>query len=506
MLLFSTRLFFILHFTTVITGAFRSNECHEPSTNTALLCSTIDKELALRLREHPTLSFAHSQWIWTPEVVDGKAPPGSRAFRKNFIAPFNREPAFVTIAFGADDAATLWVNGELVVTEIGWGHARSSCVPLRPHLNVFAVNATNNGNVNNAAGFLFTAVITYMDGTTSSLVSDTTWRGQSNVPEGFQNLSYDDSSWMPVKSSGNYATDAIAIAGRNELSFLPARWIWTNEVRNGHAPPGARAFRLTVALPPRHTHASVTILATADDYYSFYVNGRFVGSGIQYLAAQRFEVEDIEGPRIVFAVYAENKVTREGWNPAGLISAIRITSRDPTLSCLQGCSVTHDWFTDAGWKAYPGDAPPYGFELPVFDDTKWPFAAVRDRLPGRISIPAVNAIDGPGSPLPGAPRGTPHQKATFGHQSESPLQTNYPPNFQYQPSYQADCPPQNNLHSQHRFGGSDAHVGGVYYPFNAGQSADQVGTAGSKLLHDCDCVPVDGQGPAKSSRRVYLNV
>ncbi|KAJ3912835.1 hypothetical protein F5877DRAFT_21630, partial [Lentinula edodes] len=160
------------------------------------------------------------------------------------------------------------------------------------------------------------------------------------------------------------------------LSFAPARWIWTGELNDGRAPPGARAFRLTVNLPPKHTLASATILVTADDYYSFYVNGRFVGSGIQYMAAQRFEVDDIQGPRIVFAVYAENKVAPEGWNPAGLISAIRVTSRDPTLSCLQGCSITHDWFTDAGWKAYPGDAPPYGFELPVFDDSNWAYAAV----------------------------------------------------------------------------------------------------------------------------------
>ncbi|KAJ4473662.1 hypothetical protein J3R30DRAFT_3780817 [Lentinula aciculospora] len=469
-------------------------DCRE-TPNTALLCSTIDKELAHRLSGHPTLSFARSQWIWTPEVIDGKAPPGSRAFRKNFIAPYK-------------------LNGEPVATEIGWGHARSFCVPLQPHLNVFAVNATNNGNVNNAAGFLFTATITYMDGTPSTLVFDTTWRGQTNIPGGFQKLSYDDSSWMPVKSTGEYATDSIAIAGRDELSFAPARWIWTGELNNGDAPPGARAFRLTVTLPPKHTLASATILATADDYYSFYVNGRFVGSGIQYLAAQRFEVEDIQGPRIVFAVYAENKVAPGGWNPAGLISAIRITSRDPTLSCLQGCSITHDWFTDAGWKTYPGDAPPYGFELPVFDDSNWPYAVVRERISGRVSVPATSEMDEPGSPLPGAPRGMPSQKTVLRHQSESSRQANYYSDSQYRQDYHSDfsrypADPHSQLRSENmnpdghgNIGGSFARAGGMYTA--SSESADQSAGLGSQSLHDCACVPVNGKGD-EFRRMVYLS-
>ncbi|KAF9078210.1 hypothetical protein BDP27DRAFT_1413131 [Rhodocollybia butyracea] len=339
---------------------------------------------------------------------------GSRAFRKNFIAPSNRQPAFATIAFGADDAATLWVNGEPVATEIGWGHAFSFCVPLRTNLNVFAVNATNNGNVNNAAGFLFAAVITYMDGTTSSLVSDTTWRGQTNVPEGFYHLWYDDNSWLPVKPAGDYATNAITIAGRDEL----------------------------------HTLASATIIATADDYYSFYVNGRFVGSGTQYMAAQRFDVEEIEGPQIVFAVYAENRVASGGhqWNPAGLLAAIR--------------------FSDAGWKVYPGDAPPYGFELPMFNDAHWSHAIVRERLPGRVPMPVDT--DEPGSPLPGAPRGVRHS---------------------------ADSRPQPQVYFESTHPNARSRSGGVYA--EASEFMDQTASPGTQYLHDCDCSPVNTKGPVR---------
>ncbi|KIK61620.1 hypothetical protein GYMLUDRAFT_96470 [Collybiopsis luxurians FD-317 M1] len=88
------------------TFALHENKC-AISKEISLICPTMDEEV---ISEHPRLSFAHSQWIWTLEVVDGKAPPGSRAFRKNFIAPYKREPVFATIAFGADDSATLYVN------------------------------------------------------------------------------------------------------------------------------------------------------------------------------------------------------------------------------------------------------------------------------------------------------------------------------------------------------------------------------------------------------------
>ncbi|KAE9399902.1 hypothetical protein BT96DRAFT_919805, partial [Gymnopus androsaceus JB14] len=433
-------IFFCLQVATQLALALHPDECEVPR-ETALSCPVVDKELAHRLRESPKLSFAQSQWIWTPEVVEGRAPPGSRVFRKNFISPYKRVPAFATIAFGADDAATLWVNGEAVDTEIGWGHARSFCVPLRPHLNVFAVNATNNGNVNNAAGFILTSIITYMDGTTSSLVSDTTWRGETNVP------------------------------GRDELSFAPARWIWTEELSDGKAPPGARAFRLTVNLPPRHTSARVQILATADDYLSFYVNGVFAGSAIQYLAAQRFDV-DVQGPRIVFAVYAENKVLPGGWNPA----------------------VTHDWFTDAGWKAYTGE-PPYGFELSHYDDSSWSYAVVRDRLPGRVSMPVE--MDEPGTPLPGAPRGVPSHKSPSSHSDPFHRQRHSSGSFHSQSSEY-----QSHFDSDDRVGGPKSRSGGVYA--DSGEFLDQPAGPGSQSLHECECVLVNGRGQGQS-KRVYMN-
>ncbi|KAF5377768.1 hypothetical protein D9757_008114 [Collybiopsis confluens] len=110
------------------------------------------------------------------------------------------------------------------------------------------------------------------------------------------------------------------------------------------APPGARAFRLTINLPPKHLR-----------FRPHSCNRKRLS----------FHLYNIEGSQIVVAVYAEDKVFPGRWNPG---------------------SITHGWFTDAGWKTYP-DEPFYGFELPLYDDSKWPYPVVRGRLPGRVSIP-----------------------------------------------------------------------------------------------------------------------
>ncbi|KIK56121.1 hypothetical protein GYMLUDRAFT_230410, partial [Collybiopsis luxurians FD-317 M1] len=152
----------------------------------------------------PTLSFGSSQWIWTSELTGSgaAAPVGSRAFRKTFVLPEGKTPAFFTIAYAVDDEASLWVNGEQVTDQVGWTNVESHCVSLESCgcALLIALNATNIGG---PAGLLVDAVVTYTDGTTSTIVSDGSWRASTTgVPDGFQDLSFDDSTWPLVKTQG----------------------------------------------------------------------------------------------------------------------------------------------------------------------------------------------------------------------------------------------------------------------------------------------------------------
>ncbi|KAJ3766282.1 hypothetical protein FB446DRAFT_794252 [Lentinula raphanica] len=115
-----------------------------------------------------------------------------------------------------------------------------------------------------------TRFMTYTDGSTSSIVSDTTWRtSTSGLPSGFQDLTFDDSTWSPAVTEGGNGVAPwgnVALAGSDPLSFTLARWIWTNEAAlGGNYPPGARAFRYSLTLPAGQTSGSTVIVIIETD-------------------------------------------------------------------------------------------------------------------------------------------------------------------------------------------------------------------------------------------------
>ncbi|KAJ7090332.1 lectin [Mycena belliarum] len=341
------------------------------------------------------LDFGASKWIWTNELLaGGVAPVGSRAFRKTFIAPLGKVPVTAVILITVDDAFTLSVNGAAVGTGENWQFAESFCVALQPYLNVFAVTATNDGG---PAGILATVQVTYNDGSTSTFVSDSTWRASPTVPAGYEQLSYDDNSWAPAIIEGAYGVapwGQIAIPS-TPLSITRAQWIWTNEVVNGSAPPGPRAFRRTYTPPFGQIATSATIIITVDDQYSLYINGILVGSGATWPVAQTYTVNLTPAPNVVFAVYAVN-----GGGPAGLLATMEITTAKQGYDCSSGAILV----TDGRWKSNSGT--PIGFQLAGYDDSSWPAATVEgpEGIPPWGNI-AVSSSSGPVTAVGGAPAG-----------------------------------------------------------------------------------------------------
>lgn len=298
----------------------------------------------------------------------------------------------------ADNSLTLYVNGIGVGTGGDYRFAERFCVPLCSCLNVFAVTAVNGATTPNPAGLLAAIQITYSDGTTSTIVSDTTWRDSTTVPSGYEQLSFDDNSWKPAVAEGAYGVSPwgqIAIPSAPPvLSLTNADWIWTNEVVNGVAPPGNRAFRRTYTPPPGQTPTSATIIMVADNAYSLYVNGVLVGSGTDFHTAQTYTVTLSPAPEVVFAVFAQNADVVN--NPAGLLAAIEIN----TAEC--NCTAGVMFVTDGGWKSNTGT--PLGFQLPGYDDSTWPAATVEGPYGmapwGTVT---VSPSSGPVSPIGGAP-------------------------------------------------------------------------------------------------------
>ncbi|KAF7323163.1 hypothetical protein HMN09_00096700 [Mycena chlorophos] len=317
------------------------------------------------------LDFSQSSWIWTNEVTTpgGTAPVGSRAFRKTFTPPLGKTPATANIIITVDNGYTLYVNGAEVGVGADFHDAEQYCVALDSCLNVFAVTGVNAGG---PAALLVAIEVLYTDGTTSTLVSDTTWRYDVAVPTGYEQLSYDDNSWTPAISQGAYGIapwDTIAIPSNPPvLSLTNSFWIWTDEVSGGNAPPGSRAFRRTYTPPIGSTPTLAKVVIAADNEYTLYIGGVLIGSGTTFSTAQTYLVPLTSqlNENVVLAVEATNTLTTA--NPAGLIAAVEIISMD--ITC--GCNSSALFETDARW-VYDTSVPA-GFEQPAFDDSAWPAA------------------------------------------------------------------------------------------------------------------------------------
>ncbi|KAF5367298.1 hypothetical protein D9757_010084 [Collybiopsis confluens] len=144
-------------------------------------------------------------------------------------------------------------------------------------------------------------------------------------------------------------------------------------------------------------------MITADDSYSIYINGRFIGSGTSgFSTAQRF-VANVQGPAVTFAVYAVNGNDQP--NPAGLLASIQVTSQDE-ITC-NDCNSTSFVVSSYAWKTFPGPVPD-GFEQPTFDDSAWVPSTIigQNGVTPWGTIAAPTTITTGGTPVPGAPAGS----------------------------------------------------------------------------------------------------
>ncbi|KAJ6457876.1 hypothetical protein C8R45DRAFT_1081718 [Mycena sanguinolenta] len=335
------------------------------------------------------LDFNNSTWIWAnnsvPASGGGETPPGGCAFRRYFTPPPGKTPNFTDIIVTADNNFTFYVNGEQVGTGAYYPLAYAFRTPLLgSDSNVFAVIATSGSRSSAPAGLLIAIQVTYDDGTRDMpIVSDTTWRALTSVPDGYQNLTFNDSSWPAAVGESPYGASAwgpVTIP-TNPQTFVytnATNWIWTNETPNASvdAPVGSRPFRLTWTPPAGQTPRSATVIISSDDEYMFFINGNMIAGGYNYRLSQQFSISLAPAANVVFAVNATNYS-----GPAGFIAEIQITTTGAP-GCTE-CNSSSIVITDASWKWTSTVSE--GFEAPGFDDSSWSPAVVAVGYPVAFS-------------------------------------------------------------------------------------------------------------------------
>jgi hypothetical protein len=140
-------------------------------------------------------------WIWFPEGDPARdAPAGARYFRKAFVLPEGQRVARATLRMTVDDQFTAYLNGRELGSHAGWPSGREFADiggVLRPGRNVLAVRGENAPGPKgaNPAGLAGALEVEFDDGTTSSVLSDDTWRCSREGPEGWQGRDFADEGW-----------------------------------------------------------------------------------------------------------------------------------------------------------------------------------------------------------------------------------------------------------------------------------------------------------------------
>jgi hypothetical protein len=165
--------------------------------------------------------------------------------------------------------------------------------------------------------------------------------------------------------------------GTEDLTLAGSRWIWMNEGNPAvDAPIDTRYFRKTFELPPGQAIRRATMLATADNAYIAWINGKQVAATEQLRDVPPMDVTSaLHSGKNIIAVQARNifSANAVGKNPAGLIVKIEIELVDgkaltiPTDATWKSSrKADEDWrenaFDDSTWTAVkdlgaPGDAP-----------------------------------------------------------------------------------------------------------------------------------------------------
>jgi alpha-L-rhamnosidase len=206
------------------------------------------RQTALTLPATLVDAFRKALWIWTLETGLPNVPAGDRAFRRTFATPTGKVATSALVLLTVDNKFSFYVNGFLVGSSPNgteWQNSQTYSVTLAPQSNLFAIRGVNlptdDGGPSPAA-VLATIQITFSDGTSTILSSDSTWLSIKAVPTNFESPALDDSQWVGATVVAQYGTN-----------------IWASDVQV----PKNAAHITTLPVPTSSTASTASTVSTA---------------------------------------------------------------------------------------------------------------------------------------------------------------------------------------------------------------------------------------------------
>jgi alpha-L-rhamnosidase len=142
-------------------------------------------------------------------------------------------------------------------------------------------------------------------------------------------------------------------------------WVWTAEPRVRpieRAPAGPRFFRRVLTLPAERVVRRAVVLATADDRFELFVNGKSLGGSGSWQSPKLIDITShLVAGKNSLAIVAAN----DSPSPAGLCGKLVIEFQEGEPA---------SYSIDGTWKASTKEED--GWKAADFDDSRWPSAVV----------------------------------------------------------------------------------------------------------------------------------
>ncbi|NGO39541.1 family 78 glycoside hydrolase catalytic domain [Limisphaera ngatamarikiensis] len=178
-----------------------------------------------RLEE--SLKLEGAVWIWLPGAKPGEQPPGDAFFRKRFETLPGQSVRRAVMVVTADDAFTLFVNGQEAGHGSNWRTLATLDVTdrIRPGTNILAIRARNGGANPTPAGLVGRLVVVYESGATQVIPVDGTWRSGPRAPEGWATAADDPADWQAAAEVGRFGEAPWGQVQRTESGMGPAVYL-----------------------------------------------------------------------------------------------------------------------------------------------------------------------------------------------------------------------------------------------------------------------------------------
>lgn len=176
--------------------------------------------------------LAPPQWLWDKKFDPQQKVTSKVRFRKEFVQRGGIPSARVFVA--CDNEATVWVDGEQVLTHKGWDEAGTKDVTaifnreVPGDKHVIAVEGRNVGD-DNPAGVLVSVVFASGWRDPWAIVSDDSWIASTDAPAGWEKVDFDSKGWVKAAVVGSIGGEPwkltgeklYAVAGLNPPSATP---------------------------------------------------------------------------------------------------------------------------------------------------------------------------------------------------------------------------------------------------------------------------------------------